>query len=207
MDSQKYFDQISSQWDELRQSFYSENVREAAYAAAGIQSGKTAADIGAGTGFITSGLLKKGLEVIAVDFSEAMLKEMKRKFNGREKIDYRLATSERLPIENESVDYVFANMFLHHVESPEISIKEMTRVLKYGGKVVITDLDDHKYEFLRTEQHDRWLGFRRDDIANWFMDAGLKNVKIDCVGEDCCAESDTSEDTASISIFLAVGEK
>jgi len=42
------------------------------------ERGKTAADIGAGTGFITEGLIHNGLKVIAVDHSEAMLEEMRK---------------------------------------------------------------------------------------------------------------------------------
>ena len=53
MNSKKYFEQVAQQWDAMRQSFFSENVREVAYATANVQAGKVAADIGAGTGFIT----------------------------------------------------------------------------------------------------------------------------------------------------------
>ena len=103
--------------------------------------------------------------------------------------------------------YIFSNMYLHHVESPPKAIKEMVRVLKAGGKVVITDLDEHEYEFLRTEQHDRWMGFKRKDIKRWFSEAGLRNVEVDCVGESCCADSSCDSESASISIFVASGEK
>jgi ubiquinone/menaquinone biosynthesis C-methylase UbiE len=37
-------------------------------------------------------------------------------------------------------------MALHHVDSPPEALKEMSRILKPGGKVVITDLDEHDYE-------------------------------------------------------------
>jgi hypothetical protein len=60
---------------------------------------------------------------------------------------------------------------------------------------------------LRTEQYDRWLGFEREDIQQWFLEAGLKDVVVGCVGEDCCAQSDCGTDYASISIFVASGEK
>ena len=53
MNSKKYFDKVSSQWDDMRKSFFSESVREKAFSVAGIQAGKIAADIGAGTGFMT----------------------------------------------------------------------------------------------------------------------------------------------------------
>jgi len=37
--------------------------------------------------------------------------------------------------------------------------------------------------------------------------AGLKEVVVDCVGENCCAKSGCGEEFASISIFVASGEK
>ena len=73
--------------------------------------------------------------------------------------------------------------------------------------MVITDMDKHAYEFLQKEQHDRWLGFKRDDIEHWFIDAGLSNVNIDCIGENCCADSELSSERARISLFIAYGEK
>jgi len=191
----------------MRHGFFSDAVRKKALTVAGVQRGKIAADIGAGTGFITEGLLFAGLQVIAVDQSDVMLEEMRKKFAGVEGIDYRVGEAENLPVSDESIDYVFANMYLHHVESPPYAIKEMVRILRSGGKLVITDLDEHSHEFLRTEQHDRWLGFKRQDIEQWLTDAGLKDVLVDCVGEDCCAQSSCCHKSASISIFIAVGTK
>ncbi len=207
MNSKKYFDEVAHQWDNMQKSFFSETVRDKAFSVARVQKGKVAADVGAGSGFITEGLIRKGLKVIAVDQSEAMLAEMRKKFSGAEGIDYRLGEAEKLPIPDEAVDYAFANMYIHHVESPQTAIKEMVRILKPGGELVITDMDEHEFEFLKEEHHDRWMGFKREDIKRWFEEAGLKNVNVDCVGEDCCAQSTRGEEYASISIFIASGKK
>ena len=207
MSSKKYFDDVASQWDKMQESFFSEAVREKAYTVANIQSGEIAADIGAGTGFITEGLIQRGLRVIAIDQSEAMLQELKKKFKSAGEIDYRKGEAEKLPVEGDSIDYVFANMFLHHVELPSIAIKEMVRILKPGGMLVITDMDEHNFEFLKKEQYDRWMGFRREDVKRWFVDAGLKDVVVDCVGESCCAPSCSGDEHASVSIFVASGKK
>lgn len=207
MTSKEYFDQVAHQWDEMQASFFSESVREKAFSTAGVQKGKIAADIGAGTGFITEGLIRKGLQVIAVDQSAAMLAEMRRKFAHCDGIDYRIGEAESLPISDGAVDYVFANMYLHHVESPPEAIKEMVRILKPGGKLTVTDLDEHTFEFLKDEHHDRWMGFKRENIRKWFTEAGLKNVIADCVGENCCAQSRHGDESASVGIFVASGEK
>jgi ubiquinone/menaquinone biosynthesis C-methylase UbiE len=207
MSSKNYFGKVAHQWDQMRKSFFSEKVRKVAVAKAEVQAGKLAADIGAGTGFITEELIQNGLKVIAVDQSQAMLDEMKKKFDRSDSIEYRIGEFNKLPIQSETLDYIFANMYLHHVDSPHETIKEMARTLKSGGKVIITDMDEHEYEFLRKEQHDRWLGFKREDVARWFKEAGLKKIAIDCVGENCCAKADECRRTASVSLFVAYGEK
>jgi ubiquinone/menaquinone biosynthesis C-methylase UbiE len=207
MSSKKYFDDVASQWDKMRETFFSDAVREKAFAIANIQPNELAADIGAGTGFITEGLIKRGMRVIVIDQSEDMIREMQKKFQNNTKINYRKGDAESLPVEDESVDYVFANMYLHHVESPSVAVNEMVRILKPGGKLIITDLDEHNFEFLKTEQYDRWMGFKRDDVKRWFIEAELKEVVVDCVGENCCAPSCCGDDYASVSIFVASGKK
>lgn len=205
--SKEYFDEVASNWDNMRNDFFSDEVRIVAYSTADVKSGKVAADIGAGTGFISEGLLKKNVNVIAVDQSKEMLNLLENKFSNYQNIKCIQGAGENIPIENNSVDYVFANMFLHHVENPLLVIKEMERLLKPGGKLVITDLDKHNFEFLKTEQYDVWMGFDRKDIIKWFEDVGLKNVAVNCVGSNCCADSKCGSAKASISIFAAYGEK
>ncbi len=78
MNSKKYFDEVAHQWDNMQQSFFSADVRDKAFSVARVKKGKIAADLGAGSGFISEGLIHKGLKVIAIDQSEAMLAEMRK---------------------------------------------------------------------------------------------------------------------------------
>lgn len=205
MDSLDYFDRVAPEWDTMRQALFSERVREKAYFVAGIEEGQLAVDVGAGTGFMTEGLLQRGLHVIAVDPSEAMLAKMRFKFAGLDGLDCRLGTAEQLPVTGGTAGYVFGNMVLHHVDDPPAAIQEMVRALRPGGKLVLTDMDEHPFEFLRTEQHDHWLGFRRDDVRKWFLDAGLLQVMVDCVGESCCSDSESGSQRATVTLFVAAG--
>lgn len=207
MNNKQYFDKVANKWDSMRQEFFSDSIREKAIKAANIKYGTIAADIGAGTGFMTEILLENELNVIAVDHSEEMISVLKQKFGENTLLSFVLADAEQMNILSNSVDYVFANMYLHHVEDPQSAILEMTRILKPGGKLIITDLDAHKYEFLRTEHNDNWLGFKREDINDWFISANMKNVMVNCLDENCISNSNIGDDKADISIFIAYGIK
>jgi ubiquinone/menaquinone biosynthesis C-methylase UbiE len=185
--SKEYFDAIGSGWDRLRENFFSERVRDKALAAADVRGGRTAVDLGAGTGFITEGLLASDVRVIAVDQSESMLEALRRKFPWPDRVECRTGEAESLPIADRQVDGCLANMYLHHVERPLMAIREMVRVLKPGGRVVVTDLDTQ-------------------DVSSWFREAGLTHVRVVGLGDECSAASMTGGN-AAISIFLAVGTK
>ncbi len=202
--SKDYFDGIGSQWETLRRGFFSEAVREQALDAAAVAAGGRAADLGAGCGFMTRGLLARGLRVIAVDQSSVMLAALREALGDDQRITCRVGLAEDLPLQDGEVDASFANMFLHHVDSPPAAISEMARIVRPGGIVVVTDLDAHEHDFLRREHHDRWLGFERQDVVNWFRAAGLSGVRVDDMGQQCCASSCDGE-VASVSIFLACG--
>jgi ubiquinone/menaquinone biosynthesis C-methylase UbiE len=204
--SRGYFDAIGSDWDRLQRAFYSDRVREKALTHARVQGGRRAADLGAGTGFITQGLIERGIRVIAVDPSPAMLEVVRRKFPWPKRVDCRTGEAEKLPIANASVDYCFANMCLHHVDDPRVAIAEMARILRPGGRAVVTDLDAHELACLSEEHHDRWKGFDREDIRRWFREAGLAEVRVDGLGEDCCPTGADGKG-AAVSIFIASGTR
>jgi C_GCAxxG_C_C family probable redox protein len=212
MSSQEYFAQVAGDWDRLRAGFFPEAVRTRALELAGVRAGSaaaltagamTAADLGAGTGFLTEALLAAGLSVAAVDQSPQMLAELRAKFAVSGRVTLLEGKAEALPLPDASVDLVFANMFLHHVDDPALAIAEMARVVRPGGRIVVTDLDSHDHRFLLTEHHDRWPGFARADVEGWLRAAGLAEATVDCLGENCCADSCDTSDQARISIFAA----
>src|SRR5437660_58014 len=98
-----YFSAVALQWDELRKGFFSESVREAALDALSVKRGRVAADLGAGAGFVTEGLLARGLKVIAVDQSKEMLAIVKNEFR-RRAVECRLGEADALPLADASVD-------------------------------------------------------------------------------------------------------
>src|SRR5688572_10377391 len=209
MESDQYFEQVATQWDAMREAFFSERLREKAFAAAGLRPGTSAADVGAGTGFLAEGLLARGVRVVAVDRSPAMLAELGRKLGEEhgERLALRAGEAAALPFADGEMDYAFANMFLHHGEDPAAAIRELARIVRSGGQVVVTDLDEHTHVFLRTEHHGRWMGFRRTDVRDWLAAAGLEEVTVGGAEETCCATSCCGGDRAQVGIFVAVGTR
>jgi C_GCAxxG_C_C family probable redox protein len=206
--SRDYFEEISEDWDTMRKSFFSENIRLKIFEKAGLKTGSVVADIGAGSGFITEGLLDKDVIIKAIDQSPAMIEVMKKKFKNQKNIEYFVGNSDHLPLESNSVDFAFCNMYLHHVNAPQKAINEIYRILKPGGTLISTDADKHDHRFLVLEQYDRWLGFDRNDIKKWFEKAGFKKSEVDCLDEDCCPTSKRDCNVeAQISIFIASGIK
>jgi ubiquinone/menaquinone biosynthesis C-methylase UbiE len=210
--SAQYFDQVAGQWDQLRSGYFTEVVRKTAIDKAYLRSDMEVADVGAGTGFMSAGLAPLVRKVYAFDGSVAMLEVARQNLKEFDNIVFQEAEGLSLPLPEASLDAVFANMYLHHCEDPLAAITEMARLLRPGGRLVITDLDAHNHEWMREEMTDVWLGFERSQVRQWFEQAGLVNTIVDCTGESCCAESG-SETTpaehhaAQISVFLAVGTK
>jgi len=207
MNSKHYFEQVAGEWDIMRETFFSPMIREKAISSIGIKSGDIVADIGSGSGFISEGLIDKAVDIIAIDQSESMLTTMKKKFSDHQNISYQLTEPEKLALNDESVDVAFANMYLHHVEYPNESIKDLFRILKNNGKLVITDLDKHGFKFLVNEHHDRWMGFEKSDLKKWFDDAGFTDIRIESLNETCRSDSKSYNEKAEISVFMASGLK
>jgi ubiquinone/menaquinone biosynthesis C-methylase UbiE len=142
-----------------------------------------------------------------------MLEVARHNLQGFENVEFHESDGLSLPLPDESLDAVFANMYLHHCPDPAEAIQEMVRVLRPGGRLVITDMDAHPYEWLKTEMADVWQGFERDQMRAWYLEAGLVNVIVDDTGENCCAESQNTAITnpekrqAEISTFVAVGTR
>lgn len=203
----KYFNEIASQWDSMSKEFYSEAVRNKILSMISPEPGNMMADLGAGTGFISEGLKDSPASIIAIDQSVEMLKHMKIKFHDSTNIDYRPGNANHLPVKDNILDYALANMYLHHVDNPQNAIREIYRVLQSGGKMILTDLDAHEFEYLKTEHHDMWLGFEHSEIEKWLLETGFKNVNVYSIEEYCCANSVDPNNNAKISIFLATGEK
>ena len=112
--------------------------REAIFSLTDIIPGMKALDVSCGTGNYALELARQGADVTAVDPSEAMLEIAKSKAK-REGIKVRFAhgLSESLPFPEETFDLVTCVLGLEFVNSGVKAFREMLRVLKPQGQLVI----------------------------------------------------------------------
>jgi len=202
--AEKYFEEVSGSWDVLRKSFYGDEVRDAVLAAAKVLPNDTVLDVGAGTGFLTEGAAKIARKVIALDFSEAMTGESRLKLSGRN-VEFKIGNVEQIPLPDASVNAVIGNMILHHCLNPDVTLKDMARVLAPRGRLALSDLQQHNYEFLRTEHADRWLGFNIPRVRIMLDRAGFDDINVRAL-ESCCSTT-IEHGQVKIPMFLASGRR
>jgi len=206
--SAPYFDRVASQWDALRSGYFSDEVRQHAIQKAYLHPSLVVADVGAGSGFMTVGLAPLVHKVHVIDSSPAMLEVARQNLAHFDNLEFHQADLLALPLPDASLDTVFANMVLHHCPDPLAAIRELVRVLRPAGRLVITDLEPHSQAWLQAEMADLWLGFSRAQIRQWFAQASLVNTIVDCTGQSCQAASQQQAgERAAIRIFLATGTR
>lgn len=207
MNSVNYFNSIAKEWNRIRVEYFKDELRERAINSVDINN-KVIADLGAGTGFISLEIAKKANIVFSVDSSKNMLGELYKavKDSNLNNIYPINSEVEDLPLFDDSIDLIFMNMALHHVENPDKAIKEIYRILKPGGKVIITDVLEHNGQWAREEMFDVWLGFNYDQLINWFEEAYFKNIYVSNTGLVARGESSLGE-VIEPGIFMAIAKK
>lgn len=96
-----------------------------------------ALDAACGTGRHAARLVELGHYVIGVDSTEAMLAVARDKVRAAE---FRQGLLEELPVEDSSVDLVTCSLALTHVADLRPVLREFARVLRPGGRVVLSDI-------------------------------------------------------------------
>ena len=109
--------------------------------------GQRVLDLAAGTGTSSEPFADAGVNVVACDFSVGMLKVGKRR---RPDIDFIAGDATNLPFADNSFDASTISFGLRNVMDPKKALREMLRVTKPGGTLVVADFSHPTFAPFRT---------------------------------------------------------
>lgn len=103
-------------------------------------------DIAAGTGSSSEPLVKKGADVIALDFSQGMLATGRKRHNG---IIFQHGDALKLPFTESIFDVTTLSFGLRNTNDTTVALQEALRVTKVGGRIVICEFSHPANKFFR----------------------------------------------------------
>ena len=118
--------------------YRTELTDQAVLDAVGDVEGLDVLDAGCGEGYMSRLLAKRGARAAGVDVSDSLI-EYARVHEDAERLGvrYNVAGLEDLPYEDESFDLAICNHVLSDVRDPAAAIRELGRVLRPSGRIVI----------------------------------------------------------------------
>ena len=158
-------------------------------AIASLKEGDVVLDLGSGAGFdafLASPKVGKTGRVIGVDMTPEMIEKARKnaKRSNYKNVEFRLGDIEKLPVEDTSIDVIISNCVINLSPEKQQVFKEAFRVLKPGGRLMVSDLVLVKdLPDAIKESVEAYVGclagaIEKDEYLKFIKMAGFKEVKV-----------------------------
>jgi demethylmenaquinone methyltransferase/2-methoxy-6-polyprenyl-1,4-benzoquinol methylase len=149
-DIQAMFDEVAERYDitnDVLSMGQTRAWRKAVVKAVDAKPGQRILDLAAGTGTSSQPFQAADAQVIPCDFSIGMLKEGHARQPG---LPFVAGDGTRLPFADDSFDAVTISFGLRNIVDPHAGLKEMLRVTKPGGRLVVCEFSHPTFPAFRT---------------------------------------------------------
>jgi len=158
-------------------------------ALAALKEGDVVLDLGSGAGFdafLAAQRVGKTGRVIGVDMTPEMIEKAQAnaKKGNYTNIEFRFGEIEKLPVDNSSVDVIISNCVINLSPDKESVFKEAFRVLKTGGRLMVSDLVLVKeLPDAIKDSVEAYVGclagaIMKEEYISYIKKAGFKDIKI-----------------------------
>lgn len=198
-----YFEENAAEWDRVRRLHLPEaDIEQRMRALVGEESVGVFVDLGTGTGRMLEIFAERYEAGVGFDLSREMLSIARANLEraGVAHAQVRHGDLFSLPLEGASADLVCLHQVLHFLAEPGAAVREAARLLKPGGRLMISDFAPHELEFLRDEHAHRRLGFADEEVNAWRRASGLDLVAMETLSPKA---GDEKRLTVKIWVFRA----
>ncbi|MHC4317445.1 MAG: ArsR/SmtB family transcription factor [Planctomycetota bacterium] len=186
-DSSAFFGRIVDEWDRLRRELFGEAFdREALLSL--LSPEWIVADLGCGTGSTAELLAPVVRKVIAADREPQMLDAARKRLERFGNVEFLRVDVTDLSIGDEQIHAVIVSLVMISVAEPQAAVREIARILRPGGLLLIVDMAPHDRESYRHTMGHLHLGFDEEQVRQWAAAAGLSDVRYRRLHPDTSAK-------------------
>jgi SAM-dependent methyltransferase len=165
----------------------SEDILERVVRLARPEASDTALDVACGPGLLVCGMARYVGHATGIDLTPAMLEQARRtqKAQGIGNVSWDQGDVSAMPYADGTFDIVTCRFAFHHFPDPLTVLREMRRVCRAGGRIVVADsapasekaADFNAMEKMRDPSHTRALAV--EELTALFVAAGLPEAQAE----------------------------
>jgi ubiquinone/menaquinone biosynthesis C-methylase UbiE len=187
--SEQIVDQFTRQAEQFAQSLPArgEEILQRIVGMAQPGPDDTALDVACGPGVLACALAAKVRYATGIDLTSAMLERARKtqQEQGRSNILWDQGDVTAMPYEDGAFEIVTCRFAFHHFQEPIVVLREMRRVCRSGGRIVVADSAPaagnadafNAMERMRDPSHTRALC--PEELCRLFEEAGLRTPRIE----------------------------